>query len=141
MLNATACQNTFFCRIKQSTDILRVGKHQPLDFIFITHTNHCPTGVATQDPERARVLVVEDKSIRVRNFQQATVASAAQLVASMGIDRFDELTPRMLNRRIEGGRTATYAELYEWLSDGELLNHPRQSWRADWDRALADAFA
>ena len=133
------------CRIIQGADFTMAARAMMFSVGCIQarkcHTNHCPTGVATQDPERARVLVVEDKSIRVRNFQQATVASAAQLVASMGIDRFDELTPRMLNRRIEGSRTATYAELYEWLSDGELLNHPRQSWRADWDRALADAFA
>ena len=55
------------------------------------NTNHCPTGVATQDPARARALDVPDKTTRVFNFQRATVASAAQIVASMGLDGFDEL--------------------------------------------------
>lgn len=104
------------------------------------HTNRCPTGVATQDPSRTRALDVPDKSARVFNYQRATVASAAQIVASMGLDGFDELTPAMLNRRIEGQRTRTYAEIYDWLMPGELLEDPPASWRSDWIEASADHF-
>ncbi|MCW2556105.1 MAG: glutamate synthase, partial [Mycobacterium sp.] len=63
------------------------------------NTNHCPTGVATQDPARTRALNMPDKAIRVFNYQRATVASAAQIVASMGLNGFHELSPAMLNRR------------------------------------------
>ena len=105
------------------------------------NTNHCPTGVATQDPARARALHVPDKAIRVVNFQRATVASAAQIVASMGLNGFHELSPAMLNRRIEGQRTRTYAEIYEWLMPGELLEDPPESWRSDWIEASAEEFA
>jgi glutamate synthase domain-containing protein 2 len=104
------------------------------------NTNHCPTGVTTQDPARTRALNVPDKTTRVVNFQRATVASAAQIVASMGLAGFDELTPAMLNRRIEGQRTRTYAEIYEWLMPGELLEDPPDSWRSDWIEASADEF-
>jgi glutamate synthase domain-containing protein 2 len=104
------------------------------------HTNHCPTGVATQDAGRARALHVPDKTARVFNFQRATVASAAQIVASMGLDSFDELSPAMLNRRIEGQRTRTYAEIYDWLMPGELLEDPPESWRSDWIEASAEEF-
>ena len=105
------------------------------------HTNTCPTGVATQDPGRARALHVPDKTARVYNFQRATVASAAQIVASMGLDGFDELDPSMLNRRIEGQRTRTYAEVYEWLMPGELLEEPvPESWSSDWIEASAEEF-
>lgn len=104
------------------------------------NTNHCPTGVATQDPARARALYVPDKIERVFNFQTATVASAAQIVASMGLAGFGELSPAMLNRRIEGQRTRTYAEIYEWLMPGELLDDPPESWRSDWIEASADEF-
>lgn len=104
------------------------------------NTNRCPTGVATQDPARSRALDVADKTIRVFNFQRATVASAAQIVASMGLDGFHELSPAMLNRRIEGQRTRTYAEIYDWLVPGELLEDPPESWRSDWVTASADAF-
>ncbi|CAN5598277.1 FMN-binding glutamate synthase family protein [soil metagenome] len=104
------------------------------------HTNHCPTGVATQDAGRAGALHVPDKTARVFNFQRATVASAAQIVASMGLDSFDELSPAMLNRRIEGQRTRTYAEIYDWLMPGELLEDPPESWRSDWIEASAEEF-
>jgi glutamate synthase domain-containing protein 2 len=104
------------------------------------NTNHCPTGVATQDAGRARALDVPDKAVRVFNFQRATVASAAQIVASMGLSGFHELAPSMLNRRIEGQRTRTYAEIYEWLMPGELLEDPPESWRSDWIEASADEF-
>ena len=104
------------------------------------NTNRCPTGVATQDQGRARALYVPDKIERVVNFQQATVASAAQIVASMGLNGFDELVPAMLNRRIEGQRTRTYAEIYEWLMPGELLDDPPESWRSDWIESSAEEF-
>lgn len=104
------------------------------------NTNKCPTGVATQDKARARALYVPDKTQRVVNFQRATVASAAQIVASMGLNGFGELEPSMLNRRIEGQRTRTYAEIYDWLMPGELLEDPPESWRSDWIEASAEEF-
>ena len=104
------------------------------------NTNRCPTGVATQTPGRARALHVPDKTQRVVNFQRATVASAAQIVASMGLNGFDELSPAMLDRHIEGQRTRTYAEIYDWLMPGELLEDPPESWRTDWIEAGADEF-
>jgi glutamate synthase domain-containing protein 2 len=104
------------------------------------HTNHCPTGVATQDPGLARALHVPDKIDRVANFQQAVVASAAQMVASMGLDGFDELSPSMLNRRIDCAHNWTYAEIYEWLMPGELLECPPEEWLSDWIESCPDEF-
>ncbi|QBJ97688.1 FMN-binding glutamate synthase family protein [Rhodococcus sp. ABRD24] len=99
------------------------------------HTNRCPVGIATQDPARAQALDVPDKTARVHRFQKATVASAQQMIASMGLDSFEELEPSMLHRRIDGVTTRTYAELYDWLEPKELLDHPRGSWRHDWRAA------
>lgn len=104
------------------------------------HTNSCPTGVATQDPGLARALYVPDKIERVANYQRATVASAAQMLASMGLDSFAELQPSMLNRRIDHARTRTYAEIYEWLMPGELLECPPEAWLSDWIEASAEEF-
>lgn len=104
------------------------------------HTNSCPTGVATQDPGLARALYVPDKIERVANFQRATVASAAQMVASMGLESFDELQPSMLNRRVDYARTRTYAEIYEWLMPCELLECPPEAWLSDWIEASAEEF-
>ncbi len=99
------------------------------------HTNHCPVGVATQDPFRARALVVDDKKLRVRNFQTQTVASAHQIVASMGLQSFDQLHPGLLNRRLAPGVTTSYAELFDWLEHGQLFTDPPEAWQDDWELA------
>jgi len=104
-------------------------------------TNHCPVGVATQDPWRVRALVVEDKRHRVFNYQARTVASASQIVASMGLDSFQDLTPRKLFRRVDPHVTRTYYDLFEWLDPGQLLIDPPQGWRRDWAKAGAHTFA
>jgi len=105
------------------------------------HTNQCPVGVATQDPRRARALDVADKTERVFRYQQATVAQAQQVIASLGLAGPQEVHPAMLFRRIDQVRTATYAELYDWLAHGELLAEPPQGWAGDWAAARPDTFA
>ncbi len=104
------------------------------------HTNQCPVGVATQDPRRARALDVADKSERVFRYQQATVAQAQQLIASLGLAGPSELHPAMLMRRIDHTRTASYADLYDWLSAGQLLAEPPADWLSDWNAASPDTF-
>ncbi|MFK4067121.1 FMN-binding glutamate synthase family protein [Streptomyces sp. NPDC029674] len=104
------------------------------------HTNRCPTGVTTTDPHRARALDVEDKSARVTRYQRATVHSALQIMAAMGVRDPSELGPHHLRRREDHGRFRSYAELYDWLSPGELLAAPPPGWAADWRTADPDSF-
>ncbi|WP_328541039.1 FMN-binding glutamate synthase family protein [Streptomyces sp. NBC_00344] len=104
------------------------------------HTNTCPTGVTTQDPRRARALDVGDKSLRVQRFQEATVASAQQIMASMGVADSSELRPHMLQRRIDPYTVRSFAEMHEWLAPGQLLAEPPSSWAADWQAADPDHF-
>jgi len=105
------------------------------------HTNTCPVGVTTQDPRRARALNVPDKTVRVQRFQQGTVAQAQQLMGSRwGLHGPSEVQPWMLMRRVEQVATSSYADLYEWLESGELLDAPPESWAADWRRADPDSF-
>jgi glutamate synthase domain-containing protein 2 len=105
------------------------------------HTNHCPVGVATQDPYRARALDVADKSERVYRYQQATVAQAMRIMASMGVSDPSTLNPHMLRKRLSPTEQRSYAELYEWLAPGALLDHAPASWRSDWEAADPDSFA
>ena len=104
------------------------------------HTNHCPVGVATQDPRRARALHVGDKTERVAQYQAKTVNSARQMLASMGLDSFDQLSPRKMFRRVAFNETKTFHDLYEWLEPGELLKEPRLTWKRDWAVASAESF-
>lgn len=104
------------------------------------HTNTCPTGVATQDRRLMRGLDVADKSVRVTNYQRETVEQAMQIVASMGLDSFEELAPHMLRRRINHGHIASYADIADRLEPGQLIAAPPASWIADWQRADPDLF-
>ncbi|MFD4408166.1 FMN-binding glutamate synthase family protein [Streptomyces sp. NPDC058466] len=104
------------------------------------HTNTCPVGVTTQDPRRVRALDVADKSERVHRYQRATVRSASRIMAAMGVRDPGGLTPHQLLRRTDPTTVRSYAELYEWLAPGVLLQEPPPSWDADWAAADPDAF-
>ncbi|WP_231443457.1 FMN-binding glutamate synthase family protein [Brevibacterium zhoupengii] len=107
----------------------------------VCHTGKCPVGVATQDPRRARAIDVPDKSTRVRNYHDGTVAEAVRLMASMGVSHPDELEPTMLRRNVSESESWSYARLYDWLESGELLNGAPADWASDWKTARADSFA
>ena len=104
------------------------------------HTNHCPVGVATQDPRRAKALDVEDKGQRAYRYHEATVQEATQIISSMGVHTPAQLHPEMLRRIVGHADTRSYAQLYDWLSPGELLGEVPESWSADWQRSDPDRF-
>ncbi|WP_067828393.1 FMN-binding glutamate synthase family protein [Nocardia inohanensis] len=104
------------------------------------HTNKCPVGVATQDPRRTRALDVADKALRAQRFQEATVAQAVQLMASLGVRDPAGLGPHLLRKKLSPTVMKSYAELYEWLTPGRLLEDPPPTWRADWTAADPDSF-
>jgi hypothetical protein len=105
------------------------------------HTDHCPTGVATQDLTRSRALVVTDKSERVYNFHRATIAALAELTAAAGLDHPTEFHPAHFWRRIDVREAKTFAEIYPALEPGELVAGARdQGLRKAWDMASVDTF-
>ncbi|KOU23460.1 glutamate synthase [Streptomyces sp. WM6372] len=104
------------------------------------HTNTCPVGVATQDERRARALDVGDKAQRVRRFQEATVKSALQIMAAMGVDEPSGLRPHQLVQRVDPYTVRSYAELHEWLTPGQLLASAPEGWASDWRAADPDRF-
>ena len=57
------------------------------------HTDRCPTGVTTQDPTRARALVVPHKTERVYNYHHATLHALAELLAAAGLDHPQRAAP------------------------------------------------
>jgi glutamate synthase domain-containing protein 2 len=102
------------------------------------HTDKCPTGVATQDPERQRAVVVSDKSERVRNFHHETMTALAEFVAAAGLDHPNEFRPSHFSRRISAHEVLSLEDIYRTLKPGELLSgtdDPR--FKDPW--AIADA--
>lgn len=103
-------------------------------------TNTCPVGVATQDPRRQRGLDVPTKAERVFQYQRNTLTEAMRLMASMGAATAADLEPAMLRRNTSKHASTSYAELYDWLGDGELLADPPADWRATWEHADPQRF-
>ena len=46
----------------------------------------------------------------------------------------------LLRRRVDHLTTRSYASIYHWLREDELLNDPPRGWAADWAEADADHF-
>jgi len=103
------------------------------------NTDHCPTGIATQDPARNKGLVVTDKAQRVANFHAETVANLAELAGAAGLDCLDQLGPRHINHRVQGTEVKTYEQLYPLIGPNSLRDGTPlpDDWEADWKAANA----
>jgi hypothetical protein len=58
----------------------------------------------------------------------------------MGARHPRELSPTQLRKVISPWETRSYAELFDWLAPGQLVEEPPQSWAADWAAADPSAF-
>jgi glutamate synthase domain-containing protein 2 len=106
------------------------------------NTDHCPTGIATQNPSRNKGIVVTEKAQRVANFQQETVKNLVELLGAAGLDNLEDLGPEHINRRVQGTEVKNYAQLYPQLITGSLLgNAPlHDDWKYHWDKAQASTW-
>ena len=106
------------------------------------NTDHCPTGIATTNPNRAKAIVVTDKAQRVANFHKETVKNLVELAGAAGLNSLSELKSHHINRRVQGTHVSNYAELYPTIQPGCLVddNCRPVAWQADWERASAERF-
>jgi glutamate synthase domain-containing protein 2 len=88
------------------------------------HTDHCPTGVATQDPVRQRAIVVTDKAERVYYFHANTLHALADLVGAAGLKKPGDITAHHLMGRNAEGQARTLASSIDTLAPGQLLREP-----------------
>ena len=104
------------------------------------NTDHCPTGVATQDPARYQNLDVEGKSQRVKNFQHEMIENLVELLAAAGLDNLGQLGPEHINRRVSGTIVKTYKQLYPFVTPGCLLGTEGipENWQQPWELASAE---
>ena len=104
------------------------------------HTNHCPTGIATQNPSRARAVNVKEKAIRVYNFHHATVEAFLELCGAMGFDDPSNFTPTDLYSRSDG-TAKNFGQIYQGLEEGQLLaGSIPDAYQQDWEAARSDHF-
>jgi glutamate synthase domain-containing protein 2 len=105
------------------------------------HTDRCPTGVATQDPDRQRALDVPDKMQRVANFHRATLHELAEMTAAAGLDHPSEFKPMHISRRTSPSDVVTFADIYPPLLENELVNGTtKPRWQDPWQMANPHSF-
>ena len=104
------------------------------------HTDHCPTGVATQNLGRQHALSVTDKGQRVANFHRNTLGALATIVAAAGLEHPAHLQPRHLQRRNGDLEVCSAADLYAFLEPGELIAGAPAPFDEWWRAARAESF-
>ncbi|MES2964000.1 MAG: FMN-binding glutamate synthase family protein [Bdellovibrionota bacterium] len=87
----------------------------------LCNTNHCPTGVATSNPDLVYGLVPSDKKVRVANYQKHTLVAFADLLGAAGLQHPAEIERAHVNRRISGDSVRTYEELFPLVKPGSYL--------------------
>jgi glutamate synthase domain-containing protein 2 len=109
------------------------------------HTDHCPTGIATQDPRRWRALDVPDKAARVFHYHDNTLKALRELLAAAGLGDPAELGPEHVIRRVSATEIRSLARLHPFLEPGCLLERERSYGHAVfdsfWEGSRPDAFA
>ena len=105
------------------------------------HSNHCPTGVTTQNWWRQRALVVSDKSKRVASFHRNTMKAVAQVLGAAGLSHPQQMKPMHLHFRHETGMVVRGDEVYGRVSPGALLiDGADGALGREWLRAQTDTF-
>lgn len=72
----------------------------------------CPVGVATQDEDLVKALVVEKKNERVKNYHNETIKAVKEVVASMGIDSIADLKANQVFRRRKDEEIVSLENIY-----------------------------
>ncbi|AEP36366.1 FMN-binding glutamate synthase family protein [Taylorella asinigenitalis] len=106
------------------------------------HTDKCPTGVATQDPLRAKALVVEDKAYRVYNYHKNTLHALAELLGAAGLHHPSELRAHHIARRVSPTEIRLLSALYPELVENELIEgkYSTRLFEVAWPVANAQSF-
>ena len=107
------------------------------------NTNHCPTGITTQNPALVKGLHVPGKAERVRSFHAATIHALLEMVAAMGLQHPEDVRPHHVYRRVDDLNVRSLAEIYEFLKPGQLVSGelPSCSLAHEWDEARPDRWS
>ena len=101
------------------------------------NTNKCPTGITTLDEDLMSGLDPTDKTHRVFNFHNKTVAAAASIAGVMGHDHISFVEPSEIMRRVTSEKVMMLSELFPPVEPGSLLkgNGPERL-QTIWDTDL-----
>jgi glutamate synthase domain-containing protein 2 len=106
-------------------------------------SGHCPSGVATMDPKRYRVIDIEDRADRVYNFQKNTRFALKELLEAAGLKHPNDLNRRHIVRRLSASQIKLADQIYPKVEHGALLRGQKvEDVRLDsyWDRVDQSSF-
>ena len=106
-------------------------------------SNQCPSGVATMNPKRYRVMDVEDRTKRVFNFHHHTVDAVAEMLESTGLTHTSQLNRRHIVRRLSASKILLADQIYprveiNALIEGKTVDDPRLA--SYWHRVNGKSF-
>lgn len=106
-------------------------------------SGRCPSGVATMDPKRYRVLDVETRARRVFNFHKNSMNAVVEMLEAAGLTHTNQLNRRHIVRRLSASKILLADQIYprvemNALIDGKPVDDPRLS--SYWHRVSGDSF-
>lgn len=84
-------------------------------------SGHCPTGIATMDPNRYRVIDVARKADRVKNFHEHTLRAVAEMIGAAGVTHPEALNRRHIVRRLSGSEILLTDQIYPKVEPSALI--------------------
>ncbi|MGE3388006.1 MAG: FMN-binding glutamate synthase family protein, partial [Bdellovibrionales bacterium] len=109
------------------------------------NTNHCPTGVATTNPQLARGLHAPSKASRVTRFQKETIHAFAEILGAMGLTHPHSLKRSDIYRRLSDGAVKTYEDLFPTMVEDSLKKNDLGRWhpgiQTAYNKSQAESFA
>lgn len=105
-------------------------------------SGNCPTGIATQDPERQKALFVPEKGQRVFNFHTNTLHALLEELQACGLNHPGEIKPHHIMKRINSNEIAMLSNVLHFNKPGDLLNKncKNKIFEEWWDKASANSF-
>ena len=107
-------------------------------------SGRCPSGVATMDPKRFRVVDVNDRAKRVYNFHRNTIIALTEMLEAAGMTHTHQLNRRHIVRRLSASQIKLADQIYprveiNALIKGDPVEDPRLA--VYWHRVTGDSFA
>ncbi|OUV99536.1 MAG: FMN-binding glutamate synthase family protein [Betaproteobacteria bacterium TMED156] len=106
-------------------------------------SSNCPTGIATMNSKRFRVIDVEQRSKRVLNFHKNTINAVAEMLESTAISHPVNLTRRHIVRRLSASQIRLEDQIYPKVNKGALLRNEKvEDPRLEvyWSRVSGESF-
>ena len=106
-------------------------------------SSNCPSGVATMNPKRYRVIDVNDRANRVNNFHNNTLVALKEMLEAAGLTHTHQLNRRHIVRRLSASQIKLADQIYprvevNALIEGKPVEDPRLA--SYWHRVSGASF-